>query len=76
MRFSRIIKVSTLVGTLFLLIASCEDELDTIGEGVVGGEPFTTGKVEYDVFAYNKGITAVQTNRLPLYQLGTFTDPL
>lgn len=76
MRFSRIIKVSATVGTLFLLIASCEDELDTIGEGVIGGEPFTTGKVEYDVFSYNKGITAVQTNRLPLYQLGTYTDPI
>lgn len=76
MRFSRIAKVSTAVGTLFLLIASCEDELDTIGEGVIGGEPFTTDKVEYDVFAYNKGITAVQTNRLPIYQLGTYTDPI
>ena len=76
MRFSKIFKVSALVGTLFLLIASCEDELDTIGEGVISGEPFTTGKVEYDVFAYNKSITAVQTNRLPLYQLGTFNDPV
>lgn len=76
MRFSKITKVSALVGTLLLLIASCEDELDTIGEGVVAGEPFSTGKVEYDVFAYNKGITAVQTNRLPLYQLGTFDDPV
>ncbi|MEC7770562.1 MAG: DUF4270 family protein [Bacteroidota bacterium] len=76
MRFSKIFKVSALVGTLFLLLASCEDELDTIGEGVISGEPFTTGKVEYDVFAYNKGITAVQTNRLPLYQLGTFNDPI
>ncbi|NDV15241.1 DUF4270 family protein [Muricauda sp. TY007] len=76
MRFSKIIKVSALFGTLFLLIASCEDELDTIGEGVIAGEPFTTGKVEYDVFAYNKGITAVQTNKLPLYQLGTFNDPI
>lgn len=76
MRFSKIVKVSALVGTLFLLIASCEDELDTIGEGVVGGEPFTTGKITYDVFAFNKGITAVQTNRLPLYQLGTFNDPV
>ena len=76
MGFSRIIKVSTLVGTLFLLLASCTNELDTIGEGVVAGEPFTTGKVEYDVFAFNKGITAVQTNKLPLYQLGTFNDPV
>lgn len=32
-----------------LLIASCEDELDTIGDGVISGEPFTTGKVEFDV---------------------------
>ena len=70
------IKVSALVGTLILMTASCEDDLDTIGEGVVGGEPFTTGKAEYDVFAFNKGITAVQTNRLPLYQLGTFNDPV
>lgn len=76
MRFSKITKVSALVGTLLLLITSCEEELDTIGEGVVAGEPFSTGKVEYDVFAYNKGITAVQTNRLPLYQLGTFNDPI
>ncbi|WP_067036693.1 DUF4270 family protein [Allomuricauda sp. CP2A] len=76
MKFSRMIKVSALVGTLFLMIASCEDELDTIGEGVVGGEPFTTGKVVYDVFAFNKGVAAVQTNRLPLYQLGTFNDPV
>nr|WP_297787269.1 DUF4270 family protein [uncultured Allomuricauda sp.] len=76
MRFSNIFKVSALVGTLVLLIASCEDELDTIGDGVISGEPFTTGKIEYDVFAYNKGITAVQTNKLPLYQLGTFNDPI
>ncbi|MFD2099914.1 DUF4270 family protein [Flagellimonas iocasae] len=76
MRFYRMIKVSALVGTLFLMTASCEDELDTIGEGVVAGEPFTTGKVEYDVFTFNKGIAAVQTNRLPLYQLGTYTDPV
>src|SRR5690606_31261989 len=30
----------------------------------------------YDVFAYNKGITAVQTNKLPVYQLGTLVDPI
>lgn len=78
MRLSKIFKVSALVGTLFLVIVSCESELDplTIGEGVIDGEPFTTGKIEYDVFTYNKGITAVQTNRLPLYQLGTFNDPI
>ncbi|MEM9647597.1 MAG: DUF4270 domain-containing protein [Bacteroidota bacterium] len=74
MKFSRIFKVSALVGALFFLITSCEEELGTIGEGVVAGEPFTNGRVEYDVFAFNKGVLAVQTNQLPLYQLGTFDD--
>ncbi|WP_298792663.1 DUF4270 domain-containing protein [uncultured Allomuricauda sp.] len=76
MKFSRILKVSTLFGALFLIITSCEEELGTIGEGVVGGEPFTTGKQSFDVFAFNKGIATVQTNQLPLYQLGTFNDPV
>ncbi|UII78055.1 DUF4270 family protein [Flagellimonas sp. CMM7] len=77
MKFSRIIKVSALVGALFVIVTSCEEEqLGTIGEGVVAGEPFTTGKEVFDVFAFNKGITAVQTNRLPLYQLGTYNDPI
>ncbi len=76
MKFFRIIKVSALVGTLFLITLACEEELGTIGEGVVAGEPFTTGKAEFDVFAFNKGIETVQTNRLPLYQLGTFNDPI
>ncbi|SDQ09550.1 DUF4270 domain-containing protein [Flagellimonas zhangzhouensis] len=77
MKFSKVFKVSAiLAGTFFLSMTSCEDELETIGSGVIDGEPFTTGKIEYDVFAYNKGITAVQTNRLSLYQLGTFNDPV
>ncbi|TMU55355.1 DUF4270 family protein [Flagellimonas algicola] len=74
MKFSRIIWVSAWVGALFLINTSCEEELGTIGEGVVAGEPFTTGKAEYEVFAFNKGVEAVQTNKLPLYQLGTLND--
>ncbi|WP_394974625.1 DUF4270 domain-containing protein [uncultured Croceitalea sp.] len=61
---------------LMLLFISCEEELNTIGEGVVAGEPFTTGKAEFDVFAFNRNIEAVQTNRLPIYQLGTYNDPI
>lgn len=76
MKFSRILGLSASIGALFVLMASCEDELGTIGEGVIGDDPFNTGKAEYDVFAYNKGITAVQTNKLPVYQLGTLVDPI
>lgn len=54
------------------IFTSCEQELTTIGEGVVGAEAFTTGKEVYEVFTYNKNIEAARTNRLPLYQLGRY----
>ncbi|MBC30110.1 MAG: hypothetical protein CMH48_04610 [Muricauda sp.] len=75
MNLMRKATISTLVG-IFLVMVSCEEDLTTLGEGVVGGEPFNTGKAVYDVFAYNKRVNAVQTNRLPIYQLGNFNDPI
>ena len=54
------------------IFTSCEQEITTIGAGVVGAEAFTTGKEVYDVFTYNKNIEAVRTNKLPLYQLGRY----
>ena len=69
--------ISVLAGVcLVITAASCEEETLTIGEGVIGGEPFGTGTAYYDVFAYNHNITAVPTNRLPIYQLGVFNDPV
>ncbi|WP_394748372.1 DUF4270 family protein [Spongiimicrobium salis] len=64
---------------VFLLVTaffSCEEELTTIGDGVIGEEPFNTDRESFNVFAYNKRINAVQTNRLLLYQLGFFNDPV
>lgn len=55
---------------------SCEEDLTSVGAGVVGAEAFTTGKQVYDVFAYNKNIDAVRANRLPLYQLGRYNHPV
>lgn len=55
---------------------SCEEELTTIGDGVIGEEPFVTNRAEFDVFAFNKKIDAVRTNGLLLYQLGFFDDPV
>jgi hypothetical protein len=62
--------------SLVVSITSCEEDLTTIGAGVVSNQPFTTGKEVFDVFAFNKNIEAVQTNKLPIYQLGTFDDPV
>ena len=71
------LKLPTMVGILLVVVlGSCEEDLTTVGSGVVGGEPFTAGKAVYDVFAYNKKIEAVRTNKLPAYQLGNYTDPI
>lgn len=74
-----IAKLPVFLPAVLLLLAgllSCEEETLTIGEDVIGGSPFTTDRETYDVFAYNSKINAVQTNRMPVYQLGVFEDPL
>ena len=77
MKFLRKLPFSALAGALIVLTAmGCDEDLTTIGESVIGGEPFTTDRAVYDVFAYNKKIEAVQTNKLPIYQLGVFNDPV
>ncbi|MEQ9582439.1 MAG: DUF4270 domain-containing protein, partial [Arenibacter sp.] len=59
------LKLPTVVGILLVVVlGSCEEDLTTVGSGVVGGEPFTAGRAVYDVFAYNKKIEAVRTNKL------------
>jgi len=77
MSFFKKLKFPALAGFLLVLIlASCENEITTIGAEVIGGEPFTTDKAVYDVFAYNNKVNGVRTNKLPLYQLGIFNDPI
>lgn len=78
MNFFKKTAIPSFLGVLLLLgsLASCEQDLTTIGSGVVGNEPFTTGQEVFDVFVYNKNIEAVQTNKLQLYQLGTYNDPI
>ncbi|MEM7380278.1 MAG: DUF4270 family protein [Bacteroidota bacterium] len=65
-----------LAAIIAILVASCDEDLTTVGDNVIGGEPFTTGRVSYDVFAFNKKVDAVPTNQLPIYQLGFFNDPV
>jgi hypothetical protein len=66
-----------IIGILFVIpFVSCEEDVTTIGNGVIDGDPFVTNKAVYDVFAFNKKIEAVQTNKLPVYQIGVFNDPI
>ncbi|WP_086475781.1 DUF4270 domain-containing protein [Arenibacter amylolyticus] len=69
--------LSAVVGMLLAAtFISCEEDITTLGSGVVGNEPFTANKAVYDVFAYNKKVKAVRSNRIPVYQIGNFNDPI
>ena len=61
---------------LMFSTVSCDEDLTTIGDGVIGDDPFKTNKATYDVFVFNKKINAVETNKLPIYQIGKYNDPL
>ncbi|MGB5360514.1 MAG: DUF4270 family protein, partial [Eudoraea sp.] len=61
---------------LMFSTVSCDEDLTTIGDGVIGDDPFITNKATYDVFVFNKKINAVETNKLPIYQIGKYNDPL
>lgn len=77
MNFYKKLIFSAVAGiVLMTTFVACEDELETIGNGVISGQPFSTNKAEFNVYAYNKKVEAVQTNNLPIFQLGTFNDPV
>ncbi|MDT7829157.1 DUF4270 domain-containing protein [Pricia sp. S334] len=62
--------------SIIVLLAACEKDPTTIGAGIIGKDPFNNDKAIFDVFANNKKIRAVRTNKLPIYQLGTITHPV
>ncbi|NER10219.1 protein of unknown function [Muriicola jejuensis] len=69
--------VPACIGTFLLLVLiSCDEDVTTLGNGVIDGSPFVSDKEVYDVFAYNRNVVAVQTNKLPVYQIGVFDDPI
>lgn len=74
--FFRWLYAAMAVLILLLTTVSCNEDLTTIGDGLIGDDPFKTNKAVYDVFVFNKKINAVETNKLPIYQIGTYNDQL
>jgi hypothetical protein len=58
-------------------LLSCEVEDFTLGESLVSGEPFTLTKKTYAIQSIKQlNIDRIQTNQMPLYQLGNYKDPV
>jgi hypothetical protein len=68
-----------LMAILFLIVAlaSCQEDFSTLGSDIIGGQPINTlSNNSSTVIAYSRGLESVQTNSLPLYQLGSYNDPV
>lgn len=62
---------------LIIAMASCQDDLSTIGAELLGSET-PTGILDdsHTVVAYSQQMGPVQSNRLPSYQLGIYNSPV
>ena len=55
---------------------SCDDDFNSIGGELVGGQLDALPRYEAGVVAYNKRVEAVQTNNLPVHLLGVYKEPV
>jgi Domain of unknown function (DUF4270) len=65
-----------LILVMVIIYSSCENEFNHVGTNIIPGSHFETDKAYVNVFTYNRKIVSVQTNGLPIYQLGRYTDPI
>ncbi|NRT12980.1 DUF4270 domain-containing protein [Flavobacterium sp. 14A] len=61
-----------LLASVAISLFSCDKDINTIGDGIVGDDHFGFEKLTSEVVAYNQKISAVQSNNLPVNALGIY----
>ena len=74
MKFNFFFK-SFVIGVLIVFIASCDRDINEIGGSIVGDNHYGLNHTYSDVLAYNQTLGPVQTNNLPINQLGVYNNP-
>lgn len=75
MKFNFFLK-SFIIGVLILCIASCDKDINELGGSIVGDNHYGLNHANFDVLAYNQSLGPVQTNNLPVNQLGVYYNPV
>lgn len=76
MNFSKLLIKAAAFLIVSVAVISCQDELSSLGSEVIGGEtPNGILDDSHAIVSYSKKLKPVQTNRLPIYQLGAYKDP-
>ena len=61
---------------LSIIFLSCNKDFNTVGYDLISTNAFETDKIKLPVFSYQKeSLTDIQTNGLPIQQLGTIDVP-
>jgi len=61
---------------VIIALASCEEDFSNINTNIIDQNFNTELDESRTVIAYSKKLPGVQTNDLPIYQLGTYNDPV
>jgi hypothetical protein len=73
--FTRLIAVFFLIAALSLV--SCDNELNTLGNGIIGVDPNSTIlQQEFEVTTFSSNLNPVQTDNFNSYLLGSYSDPV
>ena len=60
-----------------IAIASCDENFNTIGGDIIGDDDLLSKLDDSQtVISYSKNISSVQTNNIPVHQLGIYNDPV
>jgi len=61
---------------LIAAIFACDEDDNVIGNSIISDEDFALDTINYPVTVRNVVLPPVQTNRLPVYKLGFYDDPI
>ncbi|QNJ97284.1 DUF4270 domain-containing protein [Constantimarinum furrinae] len=77
MKFKNTLPVLLAILVAIIGFTSCEEDFNTIGSEIIGDQNINAQLDESGtVIAYSHKLTPVQTNGLPVYQLGIYNDPV
>jgi len=76
MRVNYIVLKLVFVWCLIIAMASCQEDFDAIDTNILNQNITTEFDDSRTVVAYSKKLNGVQTNSLPVYQLGVYDDPV
>jgi hypothetical protein len=77
MKIRNTLPLASVILFLIIALASCQEDFSTLGSDIIGGQNINaTLDNNSTVVSYSRKLSPVQTNDLPLYQLGTYNDPV